>query len=107
MNAPRTILALMLVLALSIPAAAQAIAVLIDALDLDEMASLELPGLGKVVGRRSGGTDELPNGRPQQPNKRRFELRNWRKGRTGTLGGWSFNEGERTEGQWWASLPVR
>ena len=46
LNAPRTILALILLLVLSTPASSQAIAVLVDALDLDEMASLELPGLG-------------------------------------------------------------
>ncbi len=98
MNAPRTILALMLVLALSIPAAAQAIAVLIDALDLDEMASLELPGLGKWLEEGAVGLMNCRTAGRSNPTNGALSLGTGARARTGTLGGWSFNEGERTEG---------
>ncbi|NMB16837.1 MAG: hypothetical protein GX980_06965, partial [Firmicutes bacterium] len=47
MNAPSTILVIILLLLLSIPTSAQVIVVLVDAVDLDEMASSHLPGLAK------------------------------------------------------------
>ena len=98
MNAPRTILALILLLVLSTPASSQAIAVLVDALDLDEMASLELPGLDKwlatgavgLMNCRTAGRGTSANGA--------LSLAVGSRARTGTLGGSSFNEGEHAEG---------
>lgn len=98
MNAPRTILALILLLVLSTPASSQAIAVLVDALDLDEMASLELPGLGKWLATGAVGLMNCRTAGRGTPTNGALSLGVGARARTGSLGGSSFNEGEHAEG---------
>ncbi|MGI6035574.1 MAG: hypothetical protein ACOYCE_07220 [Limnochordia bacterium] len=98
MNAPNTILVIILLLLLSMPASAQVIVVSVDAMDLDEMASSQLPGLAKWLETGAVGLMNCRTAGRSNPTNGALSLGAGVRARTGTLGGLSFNEGEESDG---------